>query len=95
MSKMLCIAGYEGDLKKLEILYKAGCDIEINDYDLRTIGHLAAAEGHIEILEFLALRTDYNFNLRDRWENTAMMELKDERNKTMLDVWLNERVVRK
>lgn len=45
------------------------------DYDKRTTGHLAAAEGHIDYLEYLAQSTDYNFNLKDRWNNTAMMEL--------------------
>jgi len=35
-------------------LYDCEADIEIADYDFRTVGHLAGAEGHEELLIFLA-----------------------------------------
>lgn len=54
LAKMLCSAGHDNDLKKLRFLINSECDIEQPDYDKRTIGHLAAAEGHIELLEILA-----------------------------------------
>lgn len=54
MAKMLCIIGLEGNLRKLKVLHHAGSNLQIADYDKRTTGHLAAAEGHIDYLEYLA-----------------------------------------
>ena len=50
MAKMLCSIGHENDMRKLRFLVKSDCDIEQADYDKRTIGHLAAAEGHVQML---------------------------------------------
>ena len=50
MAKMLCSIGHENDMRKLRFLIKSDCDIEQADYDKRTIGHLAAAEGHVQML---------------------------------------------
>lgn len=75
---MLCMIGFENDMNKLRFLVKADCDIDNSDYDKRTIGHLAAAEGNIEMLEFLATSSSFDFSLKDRWNNSVMGELKDE-----------------
>lgn len=63
IAKMLCLAGFENDLKKIKLLYKCDVNLEVSDYDKRSVGHLAAAEGHQEILEFLATETKFNFEL--------------------------------
>lgn len=49
--------------------------MELADYDLRHVAHLAACEGHIELLEFLIKDTKFDFELSDRWGRTAMEEL--------------------
>lgn len=78
LAKMLCYIGFEGNLKKLRFLVKVDTDIQQADYDKRTLGHLAAAEGHIEMLEFMARQTKFNFEMKDRWGNSVLEEMKDE-----------------
>lgn len=75
-AKMLCIVGYEGDLECLKLLKKCEVNLEISDYDLRHVGHLAACEGHYEVLEFLARETTFSFELQDRWGNCTFDEMK-------------------
>jgi len=76
IAKMLCEIGSEGDVLRLRLLSQAGANLELSDYDNRTVGHLAAAEGHINVLKFLCESTKYNFLLLDRWNNTAENDLK-------------------
>ncbi len=38
---------------------------------MRTVGHLAAAEGHLDVLEFLCNKTDYAFAIEEREGNTT------------------------
>lgn len=47
----------------------------MSDYDLRNIGHLAASEGHLEMLEFLILETKFDFDLADRWGRSPLEEM--------------------
>jgi len=42
---------------------------------LRTVGHLAAAEGHTELLLYLINETNFNFDLKDRWGNKPLDEI--------------------
>ena len=84
LAKILCSVGHENDLKKLRFLIDSECNIEQADYDLRTIGHLAAAEGHIEVLEILATQTQFDFSLKDRWNHSVLEELKDEQAKSRI-----------
>jgi hypothetical protein len=37
----------------LKLLNECEADIEISDYDYRTVAHLAASENHYDILEYL------------------------------------------
>lgn len=69
--------GFKGDTAKVRLLYDCEADIEISDYDFRTVGHLAGAEGHYDLLEYLASETNFNFNLKDRWGTTCFDEIKD------------------
>jgi glutaminase len=46
-------AASKGDIRALERLREEQYDLEAGDYDQRTPMHLAAAEGHLEVIEFL------------------------------------------
>jgi hypothetical protein len=77
---MLCEIGSEGDNLRLNLLSKAGANLELSDYDNRTVGHLAATEGHMNVLQYLC-DTKYDFLLLDRWNNTVESDLKIEEQK--------------
>jgi glutaminase len=46
-------AASKGDIRTLLRLYEGQFNLEAGDYDRRTPMHLAAAEGHVEVIEFL------------------------------------------
>ena len=52
-------------------------NINLSDYDKRTVGHLAACGNHYKILAFLSQKTDFNFNCKDRFGKTTLDEIKD------------------
>mgnify|MGYP003572629382 FL=1 len=60
-----------GDLRTLQHLFDDHADLSKGDYDLRTPMHLAAAEGHLEVVRFL-LEKDISPNTRDRWGGTPL-----------------------
>lgn len=45
LGQLLCICGQKGDIKRVKLLKECEANIEAADYDLRTVAHLAAAEG--------------------------------------------------
>uniref|UniRef100_A0A8C0JZZ1 glutaminase n=1 Tax=Canis lupus dingo TaxID=286419 RepID=A0A8C0JZZ1_CANLU len=49
-------------------------DMEQRDYDSRTALHVAAAEGHVEVVKFLLEACKVNPFPKDRWNNTPMDE---------------------
>ena len=76
IAQLLCTTGYRNDHQKLKYLVQCEVDLEISDYDKRTIGHLAAAEGHIEMLEYLIENTRFNFHLKDRFGTKVIDEIR-------------------
>ncbi|MDX1401280.1 MAG: glutaminase, partial [Kiloniellales bacterium] len=62
-----------GDLHSIRRLVAQGVPLEAADYDYRTALHLAAAEGHDEIVRFF-LAHGVSVNPRDRWDNTPLDE---------------------
>jgi len=75
MAHNLLNAAHLGEAEMVERWCKFGLDVDIADYDLRTAGHIAACEGHVEVLQALK-KMKANFNLKDRWGATAIDEAK-------------------
>lgn len=69
----LCRAASEGDLAELQMLLANGISPDIANYDGRTALHLAAAEGHHLVVDYL-LKKEVPVNPRDRWGHTPMSE---------------------
>ena len=68
---MMCEAAYEGDLAQIKRLMANGVGPNESDYDGRTALHLAACEGHIEVVRFL-LDTGADIAFEDRFGGTAL-----------------------
>lgn len=60
-----------GDLRAIRRLVARGIPLEVADYDLRTPLHLAAAEGHLEVVKYL-LALGVAPNPKDRWGYTPL-----------------------
>ncbi|KTG31892.1 hypothetical protein cypCar_00028653, partial [Cyprinus carpio] len=70
----LLFAAYTGDVSALRRFALSSMDMEQRDYDSRTALHVAAAEGHTEVVRFLLEACKVNPVPRDRWGNTPMDE---------------------
>ena len=64
-------AASSGDLWTLRRLHAEQVNLDQGDYDERTPLHLAAAEGHIEVVRFL-LKAGVDVNTIDRWGGTPL-----------------------
>jgi hypothetical protein len=76
---------------RVKLLYDCEANIETTDYDKRSVAHLAAAEGHTELLLYLINETNFNFELKDRWGNTPMDEIHDEEIRQQFEESLKKR----
>lgn len=74
----LCQKALVNDLVSLKLFDHAGANLESSDYDKRTCGHIAAAENHEPILQYLSKETKFDFDLKDRWGLSVIDEIKDE-----------------
>uniref|UniRef100_G3PSJ9 glutaminase n=1 Tax=Gasterosteus aculeatus aculeatus TaxID=481459 RepID=G3PSJ9_GASAC len=70
----LLFAAYTGDVSALRRFALSSMDMEQRDYDSRTALHVAAAEGHGEVVRFLLEACKVNPVPKDRWGNTPMDE---------------------
>lgn len=60
-----------GDTKGLEDLLDDGIDVNSIDLDGRTALHIAACEGHVDVVKLLLSRRA-NIDARDRWGSTVL-----------------------
>ncbi|XP_067880909.1 glutaminase liver isoform, mitochondrial-like [Heterodontus francisci] len=68
----LLFAAYSGDTAALRRFALSAMDMEQKDYDSRTPLHIAAAEGHVEVVGFLLDGCRVNPFCKDRWGNTPL-----------------------
>ncbi|XP_062326522.1 glutaminase 2b [Osmerus eperlanus] len=63
----LMFAAYSGDVSALRRFALSSMEMDLKDYDSRTALHVAAAEGHIEVVRFLTAACKVNPFVKDRW----------------------------
>ncbi|XP_056157806.1 glutaminase 2b [Lampris incognitus] len=65
----LMFAAYSGDVSALRRFALSSMDMDLKDYDSRTALHVAAAEGHVDVVHFLTKTCHVNPFVKDRWGN--------------------------
>uniref|UniRef100_A0A4W3JX86 glutaminase n=2 Tax=Callorhinchus milii TaxID=7868 RepID=A0A4W3JX86_CALMI len=70
----LLFAAYTGDVSALRRFALSAMDMEQRDYDSRAALHVAAAEGHVEVIRFLLEACKVSPFPKDRWGNTPLDE---------------------
>lgn len=69
----VCTAASQGDLYEIQRLESSGVPLDEGDYDARTGIHLAASEGHEDVVQyFIERRVD--INPKDRWGGTPLSD---------------------
>ena len=72
IQKLISFAS-RGDLDSI-ILLDGKIDFNVTDYDKRTALHLAASEGHLDVVKYLVNEKNVNIKIKDRWGNTPLSE---------------------
>ncbi|XP_076589711.1 glutaminase liver isoform, mitochondrial [Chaetodon auriga] len=68
------LAAFRGDVQTLRRYFLSGVDVNAVDYDGRSALHVAAAEGHTEVIRFLLQNAGANGALQDRWGSSPLQE---------------------
>lgn len=68
----LMFAAYSGDVSAMRRFALSSMDMDQKDYDARTALHIAAAEGHIDVVKFLTNTCKVDPFTKDRWGNKAI-----------------------
>mmetsp|Transcript_8783 Transcript_8783/g.23071 ORF Transcript_8783/g.23071 Transcript_8783/m.23071 type:complete len:1096 (-) Transcript_8783:171-3458(-) len=69
-SLSLCDAAAQGNAMAIRVLVAQGADVSQGDYDKRTALHLAASNGHLEMVRILIRESKADVNPVDRWGGT-------------------------
>jgi len=73
-AQKLCELSAKGDVKGVKRVVNMGAHPNAGDYDGRTPLHLAASEGHLDVLKFLITVKGTNINVVDRWGGTPLAD---------------------
>lgn len=95
LAKLLCICGFRGTTSIIKLLNDCEANLQVSDYDFRTVAHLAAAEGHTELLLYLINESTFDFSLKDRWGKTPLDEISDQAIRGDFEAALAKRVMRR
>eukprot|EP00252_Welwitschia_mirabilis_P004144 TRINITY_DN14367_c0_g1_i3.p1 TRINITY_DN14367_c0_g1~~TRINITY_DN14367_c0_g1_i3.p1 ORF type:complete len:437 (-),score=71.32 TRINITY_DN14367_c0_g1_i3:101-1411(-) len=63
----------KGDSEGIKDLLDNGMDVNSKDFDSRTALHVAACEGHVDVVNLL-IRRGANVNAKDRWGSTPLAD---------------------
>lgn len=78
-------AASTGDEKTIYRLFLSGVDMKISDYDGRTALHLAASQGHLNVVETLLDIAGVQISAKDRWDHTPLDNAKEFDHKEVQD----------
>lgn len=79
-------AASTGDVSEVKRTIALGVDINKGDYDKRTALHLAAAEGHEDIVKYL-VRKGADINATDRWNMKPIDDAKANNNTSIVELF--------
>ncbi|XP_076864960.1 glutaminase 2b isoform X2 [Brachyhypopomus gauderio] len=68
----LMFAAHSGDVSALRRFALSSMDLDQKDYDCRTALHVAAAEGQVDVVQFLTQTCKVNPFVKDRWGNIPL-----------------------
>jgi ankyrin repeat protein len=71
LGSLMCTLAVNKEIGTIKLLYTCGTNIMTPDYNKRTVAHIAAAEGEIDIIEFL-INSELNVIVSDRWGKTPL-----------------------
>lgn len=70
MGTLFCTLAYKRDIDTIRLFHECGSNLMLEDYDKRTIAHIASAEDNLEIMKLLIQETDFDIMKKDRWGST-------------------------
>jgi glutaminase len=81
----LLYAASVGDLLELNNCKKLQISLDNHDYDGRTAMHLAATEGHLNVVSYL-IEQGVNLEPKDRWGNTPIDDAKNQNHEEIYNI---------